>query len=136
MQLCKDTITVFNAKLDQALGEDRYYPTIISGVSWFLNVLTAVDGSGLKAANQLTLRVPTDADFSGKTYLPPEAFAVTDDPESAFTLKAGDIVVRAAVSEALRPNEIKEQGYEMATILGVTDNRRAPNAPHWKVIGK
>lgn len=136
MQLCNDTVTVFNAKLDQALGADRYYPTVISGVSWFFNVLTTVDSSGLKSANQLTLRIPADANFSGKTYLPPEKFAATDDPESAFTLKAGDIVAHAAVSEALRPSEIKERGYEMATILGVTDNRRAPNAPHWKVVGK
>ncbi len=56
--MCNDTITVLNAKLDKASGDDVYRPTIISGVSWFFNTITAVDSSGLRAANQLTLRIP------------------------------------------------------------------------------
>lgn len=137
MQRCDDTITVFNAKLDRDSGNDVYFPTVISGVSWFFNAITTVDSSGLKAANQLTLRVPVDADFSGKTYLRPEEFAVTDAPNLAFTFKAGDIVVHARVDDAgLRPSDLKAAGYEMATILAVTDNHRAAHAPHWKAIGK
>lgn len=137
MELCKDTITVFNAKLDQALGADRYHATVISGVSWYFHTLTNVGSSGLQAANQLTLRIPVDADFSGKTYVLPAVFNTLQDPGGVFTLKVGDIVVRGRVTEKdLRPSDIKERGYEMATILGVTDNRRAPHAPHWRVVGK
>ena len=33
MRLCDETITVFNAQLDTALGMDRYHPTVISGES-------------------------------------------------------------------------------------------------------
>ena len=29
MRLCDETITVFNAQLDTALGMDRYHPTVI-----------------------------------------------------------------------------------------------------------
>lgn len=35
MKLCNDTITVFNAKLDQTLDATVYVPTVIHGVSWY-----------------------------------------------------------------------------------------------------
>ena len=85
MNLCNETITVFNAKLNPETGNDDYNGTVIDGVSWFCEIVSTVD-QGLKAANKFTIRIPEDADF----------------------------------------------GF---TVLGVTDNRRAPNAPHWKVIG-
>lgn len=136
MRRCNDTITVFNAKLDRALGSDKYHPTVISGVSWYFHTLTNVGNSGLQAANQLTLRIPVDADFGG-AYVPPAEYAAMEDPAGVFTLKAGDIVVRGRVTETgLSPCDLQSRGYEMATILGVTDNRQAPYAPHWRVVGK
>lgn len=137
MRRCNDTITVFNAKLDRALGSDVYHPTVISGVSWYFHTLTNVGNSGLQAANQLTLRIPADADFAGKAYVSPAEFAASEDPAGVFTIKAGDIVVRGRVmEEGLRPSDLQGRGYEMATILGVTDNRDAAHAPHWRVVGK
>ena len=138
MKLCNDTITIFNARLDQAAGYDVYYPTVISGVSWYLHTITTVDGSGLRAANQFTVRIPVDADFSGKKYVSPKEFAACDDPGAVFTLKAGDIIVHGAVTEAtgLRPAELQKRFDEMVTVLAVTDNRRAPHGKHWKVVGK
>ena len=47
-------------------------------------------------------------------------------------LNEGDLIVKGSVSvERLLPSQIKDAGG--VTILAVTDNRRAPNAPHWKV---
>lgn len=138
MRLCDQTITVFNAKLDPDTGNDVYYPTVISGVSWFQQTITTVDSSGLKAANQITVRIPDDAetDFSGKSYVTPEEYA-TADPSSVFTLRAGDLLVHAAVTERLRPAELQQRyGEAVATVLAVTDDRRTPHAPHWKVVGK
>lgn len=134
MKLCNETITIFNAKLDKDSGNDLYCPTVISGVSWFCETVSAVS-EGLKAANKFTVRVPEDADFAGKAYADPLAYAEAEDVSGLFTLKSGDIVVRGAVTETgLRPAAL-HKNYEAFTILGVTDNRRAPHASHWKVIG-
>ena len=133
MRLCNETITVFNAKLDPETGYDRYHGTVIAGVSWFCKILSAVD-KGLKAANEFSIRIPQNADFGGKAYLPPLDYANTEDISKVFTLRNGDIIVRGAVTEeSPKPAEL-HKNYEALTIMGVTDNRRA-RAPHWKVIG-
>lgn len=137
MKLCNDTITVLNAHLDKDHGADTYLPTVISGVSWYFHTVTTVDGSGgLRAANQFTIRVPVDADFSGKTYATAQEYANAPDPTSLFTLKAGDIVAHGAFPGVSKPAELKALCNEVATVLAVTDNRRAPHGPHWRVVGK
>lgn len=139
MRLRNDTITVFNARYDAANDRDVYYATVISGVSWYDEIASTVDSSGLKAADRYTIRIPVDADFSGKSYVDPISYTREgSDPSLVFTLKSGDIIVKDAViaSADVRPAELQKAYPEFATILGVTDNRRAPNAPHWKVVGK
>jgi hypothetical protein len=136
MRLCNETITVFNARLDSTDGYDVYYATVIKGVSWYCDIASNVDSSGLKAANKFTIRIPVDADFGGKTYLDPKAYAETETPETAFTLHNGDIIIKGEVSEDnLRPADLKKKFSDYVTILGVTDNRRAPHSRHWKVVG-
>lgn len=134
MKECHETITVFNARLDDDNGYDIYVPTVISGVSWYCEIASSVDHSGLKAANKFTLRIPVDADFSGKSYVSPADYA-RSDPESCFTLNQGDIIVHGEEREALSPAELKEKYGEVVKILGVTDSCRRPNAQHWKVVG-
>lgn len=134
MNLCNDTITVFNVKLDTLTGSDMYIGTVIDGVSWYSKIVSTVD-DGLKAANAYTIRIPEDADFGEKTYVSPLDYANEDDVSNLFTLQNGDIVVRGAVTETGPRPAALHKNYEAFTILGITDNRRAPNAPHWKVIG-
>ena len=136
MRLCNETITVFNSRLDEESGMDTYHHTVISGVSWYSDIAANVEGDGgLKAANKFTIRIPVDADFSGKAYASPIAYA-GGDPNYLFTLKNGDIIVRGAVDEqGLRPADLKKKYPEIVTILGVTDNTRAPRSKHWKVVG-
>ena len=139
IKLCNETITVFNARFDAENDRDVYYATIISGASWYDEIASTVDSSGLKAADRYTIRIPIDADFGGKSYVDPISYTREGvDPSQIFTLKSGDIVVKGAViaDTDIRPAELQKQFAEVATILGVTDNRRAPNAPHWKVVGK
>lgn len=136
MRLCNETITVFNAQLDGTSGIDRYHPTVISGVSWFCEVAATVDDSGLKAANKFTIRIPEDADFSGKRYVSPATYAA-GDPAEVFTLRNGDIIIKGTLDqEGLTPSALLKMCGEIVTILGVTDNRRAPRGKHWKVVGK
>lgn len=137
MKHCEETITLFNAKYDSALGYDRYIPTVISGVSWFLQTITTVDSSGLRAANQFTVRIPVDADFGGKQYLKPLEYAAHPTGDGVFTIRAGDIIVHEAVTDAdLRLDDLKKRFDEMVTVLAVTDDRNAPHGKHWKVVGK
>lgn len=136
MRLCNETITVFNRTLDDETGYDVYWPTVISGVSWFCEIASAVTNDGLAAANRFTIRIPTDADLSGKSYVAPADYAGSDH-DSVFTLKQGDIIIRGTeTSEEMTPAALLKKYGEIVTVLGVTDNRRAPNAKHWKVVGK
>lgn len=133
---CNDTITIFNAKLNEETGMDEYHGTVISGVSWFSDVAANVESSGgLKAASKYIIRIPLDADFSGKAYADPIAYA-GGDPKYLFTIQNGDIIVKGAVNDAgLRPADLKNLFQEVATVLGVVDSTRRPRAKHWKVVG-
>ncbi len=138
MKLCDETITVFNKQWDSNTGYDVYYPTVIKGVSWFSEITSNVEETGLLAANKFTIRIPTDADFSGKSYVTPKAYESSDHTK-AFTLGNGDIIVKGAVvpqaGQSLKPSDLQEAYGEIVTILGVTDDRRG-RSPHWKVVGK
>ena len=136
MKLCNDTITIFNRKVNIEKGWDMYIPTVISGVSWFGDVATNIGDKGLNAANLFKVRIPMDADFGGKTYVDPIQYSEEPIISGMFTIANGDIIVKAAVTDdTLKPAQLKER-YPYITVLGVTDNRRAPNAPHFKVVGK
>ena len=133
MKLCNETITVINSRVDKAARKDVYVGTVISGASWFCEIVSTVD-QGLKAANKFVIRIPEDADFGGKTYADPLTYAGAEDVSKLFTLKNGDIIVRGAVTgDNLKPS-ILHSDHEAFTVLGVTENRRA-RAPHWKVVG-
>lgn len=134
MRLCTDTITLFNARVDPATGYDDYLPTVIAGVSWYMGVATNVNNSGLQAANTCTIRIPLDADFGGKSYADPIEYTAAEDPEAVFTLQPGDIMVKGSITRPMRPAELRNAHATFVTVKGVTDNRRAPNAPHWKVL--
>ena len=135
MRLCNETITVFNAVRYPGQEDDSYIGTVIAGVSWYSDVASTVDGTGLKAADKVTIRIPFNADFGGKSYVDPVTYK-TSDPETSFTLKNGDVIVKGkCLADNIRPAELQKIYPDYVTILGVTDNRRAPNAQHWKVTG-
>lgn len=134
MQLCDKTITVFNARFNPEMDKDEYLGTVISGVSWFCAIESTVD-DGLKAANKFTVRVPVDADFSGKVYAPPKIFQKVENTSDFFTLQNGDMVVLgAAPTDGMTPTVLKKD-YESFVILGVTDSSKSPRGAHWKVVG-
>ena len=138
MKLCNDTITVFNARVDPEVGGNVWVPTVITGVSWFATDASTVDASkgGLVAANKATIRIPVEAGTGGKQYTDPVSYASAEDVSRLWTLKGGDIVVKDEVVGAdWTPAKLKAAYADCVTVLGVTDNRRAPNAPHWRVTG-
>ena len=120
MKLANETITVFNAGVDAETGGNVWTPTVITGASWYMTDASTIDASkgGLVAAGKVIVRIP-------------EAAA----PEG-FGLKAGDIIVKGDASATANPTptKLKAAYADCVTVLGVTDNRRAPNAPHWRVV--
>ena len=138
MKLCSDTITVFNARVDPETGGNVWVPTVIAGAGWYLTDASTVDASkgGLVPANRATIRIPVEANTGGKAYADPVSYASAGDVSGLWTLKGGDIVVRAAVNGAdWTPARLKAAYAECVTVLAVTDNRRGPRAAHWRVTG-
>ena len=136
MKLCDGTVTVFNARVDPETGESAWTPTVIVGAGWFATDAVAPDATrgGLAAASRVTVRIPLDADTGGKAYADPVGYASAEDASGLWTLKGGDIVVRAEVTGAdWTPARLKAAYADCAVILGVTDNRRAPRAAHWRI---
>lgn len=138
MKLCNDTITVFNARVDPEEGGNVWAPTVITGASWYATDASTVDASkgGLVAANKATIRIPVEANASGKQYADPVSYASAEDVSEMWTLKGGDIVVKGEVEgDDWTPARLKAAYADCVVILGVTDNRRAPRAPHWRITG-
>ena len=121
MKLCNDVITVFNARVDPDAGGNVWTPTVITGVSWYMTDASTVDTSkgGLVAANKVIVRIPEEVAPAG------------------FFVKAGDIIVNgdASATQNPTPANLKKAYSDCVTVLGVTDNRRAPRAPHWRITG-
>ena len=138
MKLCNDTITVFNARVDPETGGNVWVPTVIAGAGWYMTDASTVVASkgGLVAANRATIRIPVEANTGGKAYADPVSYASAGDVSGLWTLKGGDIVVRAAVEGSdWTPARLKAAYAECVTVLAVTDNRRGPRAAHWRVTG-
>ena len=136
MYLCNEVITVFNCQLDTKTDLDVFHGTVIRGVSVHCEIASNVDKTGLKAADKYTIRIPTDADFSGKSYVDPVVYK-SSDPANAFTLQNGDVIVKGEVTMSNpKPSDLQREYAGIITVLGITDNRRAPHAPHWKEVGK
>lgn len=101
MRGCTEVITLLNAQVDPDTGYDVYTPTKITGVSWYSTAAATVTTSGLLAADQYTVRIPVDADFSGKGYVNPIAYK-TADPAKSFTIQRGDVIVRGTIDTPSR----------------------------------
>ena len=85
LKLCEEVITIINQRYDQEEGFTVYRKTIVRGASWYGSLKSTVDPSGLKAANQYTVRIPIDADFGGKTYVNPVTYKGASDEQSGIS---------------------------------------------------
>ena len=135
MKLCTDTITVFNRRVNTETRMEDYVPTVIKGVSWYGHLRTGVGDRGLRTANEFTIRIPVDADFGGKTYVDSKTYREATLISGLFTLSSDDIVLKGEAAIGVNPATLPETNADCFRILGVTDNRRAPNAPHIRVVG-
>ena len=135
MKLCDETVTLFNARFDKAEDCTVYERTVLNGVHSYATMRSSVDSNGLKSANTVTIRIPAGVDSGGKRYVSPDGYTQADDVSELFTLNEGDIIIPGNVQPDEATLSVLHKFHGSMTILGVTDNRRAPNAPHWKVVG-
>lgn len=137
MKLCNETITVFNKRYDDDLGDDMLIPTVIEGVRWFGTAAEIVDPErGLKEASKIIIRIPADANTGGKVYADPLAWKAAPDVSGLWTLQGGDIIVKGtAEGTDWTQKRLAETFADICKVLAVTDNRRAPNGKHFKVVG-
>ena len=134
--LCDETITVFNNRYDPQSSSDKWEATVISGVSWYGTKSAGAGGQQLSPSNSIIIRIPVNADTEGKQYVEPIEYKRLDDVSGFFTLNEGDIIVRGEVdADFMTPAQAHKLYSGAIAILSVTDNRRAPNAPHWRVNG-
>lgn len=112
------TVTVYVKKWDEVNAVDVYRGTVLSGVSFFSRIATAVSTEGLAAACEGTLRIPLNV--------------VPDGLE----LKNGDLVCEGALqTEGLRPADLSSLCPYVFTIVGVTRNTSG-REPHIKAVCK
>lgn len=138
VRMCNEIITVFNARYDDGLGDDILIPTTITGASWFGTAAEIVDPEhGLKEASKVIIRIPADAKIEDdKAYADPLAWKAAPDVTGLWTLQGGDIIVKGTAEGTDWTQKRLAETFEcFCKVLAVTDNRRAPNAPHFKVVG-
>ena len=136
MRLANETITVFNKRANTD-GGYTWNPTTITGASWYESDAQTVDPQGgFVAAGKITIRIPTNADAGGKTYADPLTYRNAADVSALWTLEGGCVIVRGAVTgNTWTPKTLAAAYAGICTVMAVTDNRRAPREPHFKVVG-
>lgn len=130
------TITVFNSHIN-ANGLDDWSPTILQGVSVFINTETKVVDEGLSAADKGIIRVPNDVQTSS-AYVDYKTYANTGSVSGLYTFKEGDLIVPQAVASLtpLTPKDLKQTYPVVLTVAGISDNRNRPRGGHIKVVCK
>lgn len=122
MHNANKTVTVYRKEWDGEKGVDVYKGTVISNVSFFSRISTAVSTDGLTAACEGILRIPK------------ESLAKADATD--LNLKNGDLVCEGCLkTTGMQLSELDGLCPYVFTIVGITQNTSG-RAPHIKVVCK
>ena len=126
-------ITVFNKRYDRAERTERFYGTQIRG--------TSSGSKELSKSDAYTIRIPADADTSGKKYADQKAYSELDDTvfSGYWTLQPGAIIVQGLVDlETATETELRQSYPEVIFVRNFTDNRSrgSSSMKHWRVGGE
>lgn len=134
-------ITLFNKWYDKSERTERFFSTKITGVSLCSRKGTASGDKGLTEGDSYTIRIPADADSSGKTYVDPMMYVSLNEEEVAgyWTLQPGAIIVRGLsdLKEATE-TELQKAYPDVIFVKNYTDNRDRCSEfmRHWRVGGQ
>jgi hypothetical protein len=115
--------------------QSSWTATQIHGCSWHGKQGATVGDGGLQNADQYAVRVP-ESRMQG--YIGPDSFnALQQQPEGAWTVQLGDVIVRGLVSDKVANgiSEITGKYTDCFTVTGVYDNRRGM-LRHLRIEGK
>ena len=134
-------ITVFNKRYDRAERTERFYGTQIRGVSFYSRKGTSSGSKELSKSDAYTIRIPADADTSGKKYADQKAYSELDDTvfSGYWTLQPGAIIVQGLVDlETATETELRQSYPEVIFVRNLTDNRSrgSSSMKHWRVGGE
>lgn len=136
--ICNANITIVNRKRDDERHE-VLMPTIIKRVAWHSSC-NAAGGDSASSHDALKVRIPIDADFGGKTYVPRVVYDAMsiEEAKSHWTLAERDIIVRGEMTEEeISQTKLAEQFPELFLINSYSDNTDlgTDRVKHWRVGG-
>lgn len=116
---------------------DRWQRTVLRGVMWREEDTREVTGEGMARRRRRVLTIPLAAEAGGRTYLPPERFALAGDGRAEhFTLDAAggqDLLVAGDCPREMDEEGLRDLRHGIARIAGVRDNTGARRLGHWRV---
>lgn len=141
MQMISETLTIYN-RYSAGREGNKWARTVITGVSWYKSVHSAITDAGYQTAEIHDIRIPVTAAIEdGKQYVPAGAFKDADK-NSSWTIQNGDKVVRGD-SSAVSGDDIDfdsrlEREYvDAANVTAFADNRRGDvRGQHWRIEAK
>lgn len=131
-------ITIYNRHLSNDRRE-ILTPTVIRYVTWYQSK-GAVGAPDTSDANTYKVRIPYDADQSGKTYLDaiPYRNLAADKTKDYWTIQNGDIVVRGACEKQItNKKELASEGLNLFVVTNYSDDtiRGSSFMKHWRIGG-
>lgn len=130
-----DTVTVYNKHKDG--GAEKWQRTVISGVFWNSIKGAVVRRTGVSSSDSLQLIIPFAATASRRSYAPQKAWETLTDKSQAWTLQAGDIVIRGKVIAEVARSSLELKKYDdCLTITSIDKKDFARDMAHWEVSAK
>lgn len=140
-------ITLFNKRLS-ADRREVYYPTSITGASFYEAKSSSRSGDGARSENlTYKIRIPVNAEVQdGRSYVNEKAFKAlaAEDIGTHWTLQKGDIVLacETALAEPVDEAKVKELAaaalVDVITVKEYADNtiRGSAAVQHWRIGGE
>jgi hypothetical protein len=138
-------ITIYNRGFDPIERVERWYKTILRGVSWRGKRKLHQRGLAIAEEDAISIRIPENVNQGGKSYLPPFVWAKLKREECFcfWTVQSGDSVFYGALDEAPCEtdslSDLSEEYPQRITVFSEADNRDSrlsERMRHWKVTGR
>lgn len=131
-------VTIYNRRLT-ADNEEILIPTVIRDATWFYGRRSS-GGQFSDNEDTYSVRIPFDADTSGKTYVEPwEWKNLTDEQASGhWTIQNDDVVVRGEMTEMVSDQtEIMKVTENCFVVNSFANNtiRGSNRVKHWRIGG-
>lgn len=124
-------VTLYNNYKD-AMEKVYFKKTIIRSANWQSTEVTTIASNVLVSADAINIFIPFNADFEGKTYLEPKAWAKLSeiDKDKYFTFSKTDRIVKGISSyewSLTNPITNLDKLDNVATIMSITVNDNGSN---------